>query len=65
MMNMGDMLDTIAARIDPGAIAVIHGERTLTWPQLSAASNRLARAVRDGGAQPGDKLAIYLRNGPE
>ena len=65
MMNMGDMLDTIAARIDPAATAIIHGERTLTWPQLAVASNRLARAVRDGGAQPGDKLAIYLRNGPE
>ena len=65
MMNMGDMLDTIAARIDPAATAIIHGERTLTWPHLAVASNRLARAVRDGGAQPGDKLAIYLRNGPE
>ncbi len=30
MMNMGDMLDTIAARIDPAATAIIHGERTLT-----------------------------------
>ena len=63
--NFGDILDAIAPVLPPDAPAFIHGERVITWDEATKATNNLARGLIARGAQPGDKLAIYMRNRPE
>ncbi|MBX5492221.1 MAG: AMP-binding protein [Chloroflexi bacterium] len=43
-------------------VAVIDGERTLTYAQLDAASTRLALNLRDLGLQPLDRVVVQLPN---
>ena len=63
--NFGDLLDLIGPTLPDDAPAFIHGDRVITWPQTIARSNNLAAALIKNGAQPGDKVAFYMRNGPE
>jgi fatty-acyl-CoA synthase len=63
--NFGDILDALDASFPGDAPALIHGDRTITWRELGRRSNNLAAALRARGAQPGDKVAFYLRNRPE
>jgi len=63
--NFGDILDAIEPVLPPDAPALIHGQRTVTWGELSRRSNNLARALIQRGAKPGDKIALYMRNRPE
>jgi 3-oxocholest-4-en-26-oate---CoA ligase len=63
--NFGDMLDAVGAALGPEDIALAHGERRISWPEMTARSNRMARALHTLGAQPGDKAGFYLRNQPE
>jgi fatty-acyl-CoA synthase len=63
--NFGDILDTIEPLIPPDHPAFIHGERVVTSGEARKATNNLARALIARGAQPGDKIAIYMRNRPE
>jgi len=63
--NYGDILDAAAGAVWPDAPAFIHGERVIAWREARARMNNLARALAARGARPGDKIAFYLRNGPE
>lgn len=63
--NLGDILDEIGNILGDDAPALIHGDRTITWPEMTARSNRLARALLSKGATTGDKVGFYLRNQPE
>jgi len=63
--NFGDILDGLDAALDGDAPALIHGDQTISWRELGRRSNNLARALQARGAQPGDKVAFYLRNRPE
>ncbi len=63
--NYGDLLDGCGEVRPPETPAVIHGERTVTWGELTTRSNNLARGMLEMGAVAGDKVAIYLRNCPE
>ncbi|MFI5315916.1 MAG: acyl-CoA synthetase [Myxococcota bacterium] len=63
--NFGDILDALDASFPGDAPALIHGERTTPWRELGRRSNNLAAALRARGAEPGDKIAFYLRNRPE
>jgi acyl-CoA synthetase (AMP-forming)/AMP-acid ligase II len=63
--NFGDILDAIEPALPDDAPALIHGERRVTWSELAARSNNLARALRERGAEPGAKVALYMRNRPE
>src|SRR5687767_13925208 len=63
--NFGDILDAVAPELPPSAPAFIHGERVISWDEASKASNNLGRALIARDAQPGDKVAIYMRNRPE
>jgi acyl-CoA synthetase (AMP-forming)/AMP-acid ligase II len=60
--NYGDLLDGCGEVLPPETPALIHGDRTLSWGELTARSNNLARGMLEMGAVPGDKVAIYLRN---
>jgi len=49
----------------PEAVAVIHGERRLTWGELDRRANQAARALRAMGVGSGDIVAVALRNSIE
>ncbi|MBC7106322.1 MAG: acyl--CoA ligase, partial [Firmicutes bacterium] len=55
------------ARKYPGDVGVRHPatDATLTWTELNARSNALARHLRAGGVGRGDRVALLLPNGPE
>lgn len=63
--NLGDLLDTVSEINGPDQIALIHGDRQITWPEMTARSNNLATALHERGAVAGDKVGFYLRNQPE
>lgn len=63
--NFGDIMDAVAPVLPAEAPAFIHGERVITWGEATPMTNNLARALIARGAQPGDKVAIYMRNRPE
>lgn len=65
ILNFGDILDDNATHLGPEDPALIHGDRIVSWPEMSARSNNVARALLKGGAEPGDKIGFYLRNQPE
>ena len=60
--NFGDILDAIAPVLPADAPALIHGDVVRTWSEFDRRSNNLAQQLRARGAQPDDKVAIYLRN---
>lgn len=64
-LNFGDMLDAIGELLGPEDLALAHGNRRISWPEMTARSNRLARNLRSLGAETGDKAAFYMRNQPE
>jgi fatty-acyl-CoA synthase len=55
----------IYAADTPDKLALVEGERSLTWQQANARINRLANALRSIGVEPGDRIAIMLRNSLE
>src|SRR5512146_218831 len=52
-----------ARRPDQPALITPYGDRT--YAELDAAANRLGRALRAAGLQPGDAVALVCRNRPE
>ena len=63
--NYGDILDAVDRITPPERLALVHGAERTTWRDFSRRTNNLARALLDRGAQPGDKIAFYMRNRPE
>ena len=63
--NFGDIMDAVGPNVPPEAPAFIHGARIINWGEANRITNNLARALIARGAQPGDKIAIYMRNRPE
>ncbi|MFG1829992.1 amino acid adenylation domain-containing protein [Micromonospora chersina] len=53
----------VAAR--PEAVALVCGDRRLTYRELDARANRLARLLRERGAGPERVVALCLPRGPE
>ncbi|WP_434706017.1 amino acid adenylation domain-containing protein [Pseudomonas sp. Z1-12] len=49
----------------PQAIAAVHASQRLTYGELNAKANRLARHLIDRGVQPGDCVAIALERSIE
>jgi amino acid adenylation domain-containing protein len=54
-----------AARRAPGRAAVRCSGRGLSYAELDAASNSLARTLIQGGVRPGDRVALFLPKGVE
>jgi fatty-acyl-CoA synthase len=63
--NFGDLLDGCGEAVPGDAPAVIQGDRTLCWADFTRRTNNLAAQLRRLGAEPDDKVAVYLRNAPE
>ncbi|HEX3453329.1 MAG TPA: acyl--CoA ligase family protein [Gaiellaceae bacterium] len=54
-----------SAAVFPDAIAVVDGERRLTWAQLSERSRRLAVALQEAGIEKDDRVAFLALNTTE
>jgi bile acid-coenzyme A ligase len=63
LIPMADVPRWYADRKPKDAIAISHGEDTLTWEQLERGANRRARAFAAKGVKAGDFVAIGLPNG--
>lgn len=53
---------TRSARRLPEKVALVCGERRLTYRELDCMSNRLAQALAEGGVERGDRVALHLHN---
>lgn len=54
-----------AAAQHPGRVALVDGDRVLTYAGLDRAVNRLARVLRGAGVRRGDRVAILLDKSAE
>ena len=63
--NFGDIIDAIVPILPEGHLALVHGDREITWQEMSARTNNLARNLLANGAETGDKVGFYMRNRPE
>ena len=52
------------ARMSPRRAALVHDGRSLTYAELDQRVNRLARALRDLGVRPGDRVGYLGPNHP-
>ncbi len=59
-----DAVDRGAER-DPAHPAVVMGDATLSYAELRDATNRLANTLIELGAQPGDRVGLYLHKSIE
>ncbi|MCU1373739.1 MAG: AMP-dependent synthetase and ligase, partial [Actinomycetia bacterium] len=59
--NLADLFELVAAEV-PDRLALVAGDARLTYAELDARTNRLARHFLDRGLQPGAKVAIYAWN---
>lgn len=55
---------TTQAELRPAAIAVVLGAERLTYGQLEAASNQLARVLRRVGSRTGDRVCFLMPKSP-
>jgi len=62
--HLGVMWETVADAV-PDAIAVVQGERRVSWADYEQRAGRLARACLDAGLDVQSKVGIYLYNSPE
>ncbi|MHA1265892.1 MAG: AMP-binding protein [Candidatus Helarchaeota archaeon] len=46
-------------------LAIIYGDKKLTWKQLNSRINKLANALRKLGIEKGDKVAFLFYNSPQ
>lgn len=62
--NFATLYEAIAAQ-DPEAEAIVQGDRRIDWGEFDDVASRLAGALTSWGLRPGDRIGLYLRNGPE
>jgi fatty-acyl-CoA synthase len=62
-LTLGDLLHRTADRYpDSLAVASCHQQRRLTWAELSAAADRVARGLWSLGIRRGDRVGIWSTN---
>jgi fatty-acyl-CoA synthase len=60
-LRVGEVLET-QARVQPNVMGVRDLERTLTFREWHARSNRLANGLRGLGLAKGDRVAVFAYN---
>ena len=63
-MQVEDLLKNAAHR-DRDKTALVCGEERFSYAQLERNSCALARALIANGVQRGDRVVVYLDNGPQ
>ena len=62
-LTIGDLLERTANRFpDRLAVASLHQEKRLTWAELSAAADRVARGLWALGIRRGDRVGLWSTN---
>src|SRR5450755_1838853 len=54
-----------SAEVYPEKVAIVHGDRRMTYRELAGEVTRLARALQASGIEPGDRVAYLCPNTPE
>ncbi len=62
--HYGDLWD-VAAEVRGDQPALVHGQLRRSWASFQARSGALAASLVSNGAQRGERVALYLYNGPE
>jgi acyl-CoA synthetase (AMP-forming)/AMP-acid ligase II len=62
--NIADLFESIVDVV-PNRLALVAGDRRLTYAELDARANRLACSLRERGVRPRDHVGLYLYNGAE
>src|SRR5215469_6420710 len=62
--NLADLFESVVDAV-PDRLAVVCGDRRLTYAQLDARANRLAHHPLALGVQPGEHVGVQLFNGTE
>ncbi|MFH1115029.1 MAG: long-chain-fatty-acid--CoA ligase [Pseudomonadota bacterium] len=63
MQTVGEMLEGVA-RNEPDRIAVIFGDRKITYRELNRDVNRLAQGLLSRGLTKGDRVMVFMQNSP-
>ncbi|MDX6287040.1 MAG: fatty-acyl-CoA synthase [Frankiales bacterium] len=61
---LSQRLDATAAAM-PDALAIVHGDRRLTWRDVQEQSEQIAASFLAAGVTRGDHVALWLPNHPE
>src|SRR6516164_8974510 len=62
--NLADLLEAVVDTV-PDRLAVVAGDRRLTFAELDERANRVAHYLRDVGVVPGQHVGIYAYNRAE
>jgi len=62
--NLADLFEGVADAV-PDRLAIIAGDRRLSYAELDARANRVAHYLRDVGVRPGQHVGIYAYNRAE
>ncbi len=62
--NIADLFESVADAV-PDRLALVCGDRRLTYAQLDARANRMAHALLGLGVQAGEHVGMHLHNGAE
>ena len=63
-MSLIKLFQTWRAR-NPAKIAIVFEERSWTYAEFDRLTDNVARNILAAGAEPGDRVALHLLNGPE
>ncbi|MEU9018090.1 AMP-binding protein [Actinomadura sp. NPDC048394] len=63
-LQLATLFEAVAAAV-PDRLAVVCGGRRLTFEQLDARADAVARALRTAGIGPGEHVGVHMPNGTE
>ncbi len=63
-LTLGQVLEK-AASDSPGKVAIVDGDKRITYAELDAMADALAAALAELGFKKGDRIAIYMKNSLE
>ena len=62
--NLADLFESVVDVV-PESLAMVAGDRRLTYAELDERANRLAHCLSAAGVAPGDRVGLQLVNGTE
>ncbi|MBZ0252607.1 MAG: AMP-binding protein, partial [Candidatus Methylomirabilis sp.] len=65
VFNIADLLESVVDAVPEDRLAVVAGDRRLTYRDFDARANRFAHFLLSQGVGPGDHVGLHLFNGSE